>query len=396
MPAIVAPLRQVKLRYFLAIEQVNEATFVGLHTDRLANHVEAYFEAVLAQHPVVPSWHTPIYSNVAYSILAFALENITGQTFNASFQSGIIEPLNLSSTYLSPPPDLSRAFIPYNLSYSGFLWDTFDEAPAAGYYSSIADLRSIGRAILNSTLLPPATTRRWLKPFSFTGSPNVSVGAPWEILRAPLTSGRMSWMYTKGGHYGQYTSEIILLPDWGVGYNTLASGQQVSLATDLVSNIVAEVVVAAALDAAAAEEANATYAGTYNSADGDSIAIEVDDGPGLLISNWTWNGTDVTPIYAALSAGGADANITIRLWPTTLQSPSRLGASNLNKVSFRSYVQDLPFLPNLYPVLGSCISWLTTDQITYGGVASDEFVFDITNGQASKVNARFLRAEYSR
>lgn len=333
---------------------------------------------------------------MAYSILAFALANITGKAFNSTFQSGIIEPLDLTSTYLSPPSNTSNAFVPYNLSYSGFLWDTLDEAPAAGYYSSIADLRSIGRAILNSTLLPPSTTRRWLKPVSFSGSPNVSVGAPWEILRAPLASGRMSWMYTKGGHYGQYTSEMILLPDWDIGYNVLASGQQVSLAVDTVSNIVAEVVVAAALDAAAAMEANATYAGTYESMDGNSITLEVDDGPGLLVSNWTWNGTDAMAIYAALSAGDPNANISIRLWPTTLQTPPGVGTNTLKEVSFRSYVQRLPFASNPYPVLGNCISWLTTDQITYGGVASDEFVFDIAEGKASKVNARFLRTEYSR
>lgn len=351
---------------------------------------------MFAQYPVVPSWHTPIYSNVAYSLLAFALENITGQAFNSTFQSSIIEPLKLNATYTSPPSDTSNAFIPYNLSFSGFLWDTFDEAPAAGYYSSISDLRSIGRAILNSTLIPPATTRRWLKPVSFSGSPNVSVGAPWEILRAPLESGRMSWMYTKGGHYGQYTSEMILLPDWDIGYNVLASGAAVSLAVDTVSNIVAEVVVAAALDDAAAEEANTTYAGTYTSSDGDTLTIEVDDGPGLLVSNWTWNNTDAIALYATLAAADPDANISIRLWPTTLKSPSGVGAGSLTKAGFRAYVQKLPTMLNPYPVLGNCISWLTTDQITYGGVGSDEFVFDVEDGQATGLEARFLRARYER
>jgi hypothetical protein len=206
----------------------------------------------------------------------------------------------------------------------------------------------------------------------------------------------MSWMYTKGGHFGQYTSELILLPEWDVGYNVLASGQQVTLAVDTVSNIVAEVVVAAALDAAAAVEANAMYAGMYVSSDGDSITLEVDDGPGLLISKWTWNGTDAMPIYATLSAGDPEANISIRLWPTTLQNPPRVGANTVERVSFRSYVQKLPFNPNPYPVLGNCISWLTTDQFNYGGVGIDEFVFDIADGRASKVAARFLRAEYSR
>jgi CubicO group peptidase (beta-lactamase class C family) len=214
---------------------------------------------------------------MAYSILAFALENITGNAFNSTFQSAIIEPLGLSSTYLSPPSNISHAFVPYNLSYSGFLWDTYDEAPAAGYYFSIADLRTPGRAILDSTLLPPSITRRWLKPVSFTGSPNVSVGAPSKTLCAPLVSERTSWMYTKGGHYGQFISARLLLPDWDIGYTVHANEQQVSLAVNTVSNIVAEVVVAVALEAAAATEANATYAVTYESMNRDSIIITVEE-----------------------------------------------------------------------------------------------------------------------
>jgi hypothetical protein len=202
-----------------------------------------------------------------------------------------------------------------------------------------------------------------------------------EILRAPLE--RQSWMYTKGGHYGQYTSEIVLLPDWGMGYSVLASGVEVSLAVDTVANIVAEIVVGA-LDEAAAEEANVTYAGRYEN-DGDVMVLEVDDGPGLLVSEWTWNGTDALALYAMLN--GAE-NATMRLWPTTLTSPGKVG--------FRSYVQKLPVVLNPYPVLGNCISWLTTDQLVYGGVGLDDFVMEVEDGKAKAVQARGLRVKYER
>jgi CubicO group peptidase (beta-lactamase class C family) len=73
---------------------------------------------------------------VGYSLLAMALENITGIAFDDIFANDFVRALNLTGTYSLPPSDqLDRSFVPYNLSYSGFLWQTFSEAPAAGFVS---------------------------------------------------------------------------------------------------------------------------------------------------------------------------------------------------------------------------------------------------------------------
>lgn len=69
--------------------------------------------------------------------------------------------------------------------------------------STITDLRTVGRSILSSTLLTAAQTRRWLKPLTFTSDTNVSVGAPWEIVRAPGLT-HSSYLYTKSGDIGLY------------------------------------------------------------------------------------------------------------------------------------------------------------------------------------------------
>ena len=53
-------------------------------------------------------------------------------------------------------------------------------------YTSAGDLSSLGRAILRSTLIKPAMTRRWLKPVSFSSDPNAGVGMPWGIRRIEL------------------------------------------------------------------------------------------------------------------------------------------------------------------------------------------------------------------
>lgn len=48
-------------------------------------------------------------------------------------------------------------------------------------YTSAGDMSTLGRAILRSTLLKPAVTRRWLKPSVFTSDPKSTVGMPWGI-----------------------------------------------------------------------------------------------------------------------------------------------------------------------------------------------------------------------
>jgi hypothetical protein len=64
----------------------------------------------------------------------------------------------------------------------GAFWglDLGDETAAGGAYSSPANITTLGRSILASTLLKPALTCRWMKPRAFTSDPFLSVGAPWK------------------------------------------------------------------------------------------------------------------------------------------------------------------------------------------------------------------------
>lgn len=77
---------------------------------------------------------------------------------------------------------------------------------AGGLYSSIKDMTSIGRAILQNTLIPDSLTRRWMKPLTR------GVGAPWEIYSVPLNS-RTVDLYTKAGNVNGYASMLALSPD---------------------------------------------------------------------------------------------------------------------------------------------------------------------------------------
>jgi CubicO group peptidase (beta-lactamase class C family) len=119
-----------------------------------------FFTSFLGQRPVVAPFWTPIYSNAAFQILAYALENITGQAFASLLASQILKPLNMTSTFASTPASSNKSIIPINASTSWYSLDTRGSAPAGGFYSSIDDLRTLGVSIIRSTLLSTAQSRR--------------------------------------------------------------------------------------------------------------------------------------------------------------------------------------------------------------------------------------------
>lgn len=53
----------------------------------------------------------PAYSDQGFTLLGFALQNITGKNFDTLIHDSITKPLNLTSTGLTSP-DLSNAIIP--------------------------------------------------------------------------------------------------------------------------------------------------------------------------------------------------------------------------------------------------------------------------------------------
>lgn len=63
------------------------------------------------KHPVYAPSTTPIYSNAAFQILAYALENITGRLFPDMLQTDMIDKLHLSDTSYSKPKNDSRGVI---------------------------------------------------------------------------------------------------------------------------------------------------------------------------------------------------------------------------------------------------------------------------------------------
>jgi CubicO group peptidase (beta-lactamase class C family) len=84
---------------------------------------------IIEHPPVYPSYTTPVYSNLAFAILALAYEEITKVPFDVSFSRIYNESLGLSSTTARYPPQDVDAIIPRNESFSLFSYDLGLEAP---------------------------------------------------------------------------------------------------------------------------------------------------------------------------------------------------------------------------------------------------------------------------
>lgn len=288
---------------------------------------QTYLNSILSTHPVYTPYHQPIYSDMAYSLLAFALENITGTPFSTIFENVLVKPLNLSSTSYNAPKDLSNSIIPINDTYATFTPSLSYLQPGGGLYSSLNDLSAIGRSILSSTLLTPRLKHQWLKPAQFLADGVSAVGAPWEIYQA-LETNKTTWMYTKSGDLGKYSAYLVLLPDYDAGFTILVAGESASSVSRVLADVAAAVFVPA-FEVAAKTEATENLVGEYmgsfsNNTGGDNdtfeIALEVDDGPGLNMVNYTVNGVDMRDAFAQLYKVKRN-ELQMRLYPSELTSP---------------------------------------------------------------------------
>lgn len=255
---------------------------------------------------------------------------------------------------------------------------------AGGLYASTTDLIALGKNILNSTLLSPQKTRMWLKPVTHTASLGNSVGAPWEIYRADsLTNdGRVIDFYTKDGGIGSYGSQLVLVPDFGLVLTILTAGSATDILGALMNHVVKTII--PLVDQSSKDEANQTYAGPYY-ASNSTINLQVDNGPGLLVTNWTSNGRDILQDYTSLVAPDSDLVSAGRLFPTNLVA----GRETAWRLVF--YLTTLsgnaaPQASQNFWVQGQCSTWGGIDGYVYGYKAVDEFIITVDESMESAIS----------
>lgn len=87
-----------------------------------------FLKGMLTEDPFNPSFNTPLYSNAAIQVLAYALEGMTNKSFADSFNSALVQPLNLTRTFLSQAPDRINAIIPGTDNDTFWGFDLGDES----------------------------------------------------------------------------------------------------------------------------------------------------------------------------------------------------------------------------------------------------------------------------
>ena len=241
-------------------------------------------------------------------------------------------------------------------------------------YSTITDLSTAGKAILNSTLLPQAQTDRWLKPVTHTSNPANSVGYPWIIYSSgdyPNTS--MVDIYTYYSSISQYSSYIGLVPDYNVGFTVLAADSVSAPDLNAHADIIGDIILPALMKMAV-KQAGAQFGGQYTCSSGfnSSITVSVDELPGMIVERFVSNGTDFRKTLASFIGVEDPDALSIRLYPTRLVSQTGSGGS---RVAFRAVLQDKNELADAGTP--TCVSWMDVDKLKYQGRALDSFVFEV-------------------
>ncbi|KUJ16559.1 beta-lactamase/transpeptidase-like protein [Mollisia scopiformis] len=355
-----------------------------------------FFETFQHLYPAFASAETPAYSNIAFQVFAYALEGITGKSFESSIEDGILKPLGLSHTFYNAPNE-SLGVIPGTWKATQWAVQLGDETPAGGMYSSANDLASFGRSIMNSTLLSSAQTNRWLQPATLTSDIRETVGWPWGLRRIQLHPDRpyeLITAFNKAGVIGSYSSLISLLPEYDIGFSILVAGDG-ALSNWEIADIFGNAIVPA-MEQTAREEAQSTYGGTYQSSTlNSSIVLATDPNrPGIGISSWISNGTDMLLVANLLSDNYVSKNFSARLYPTDLQVVNADGSKQL---SMKAVFEDLSNTLQDSMFLATCGTWIDPTGLVYGAQALDEFIFDLDkDGKVVSISPLALRIVLSK
>ena len=291
------------------------------------------------------------------------------------FQEDLAKPLGLLSTTYGKLTDYTHAVVPGGNSSSAgaaFGVTNTNDAPASGVYSTVNDLAKFGLSILNSTLLCPEETRKWLKPITHTGSLDLSVGRPWEILRITQpVSGRINDLYTKDGDSQASAALLILSPDHDAGFSILVGGgSETAYANTVIADTITSIVLHA-LESQAMIEATNKFAGRYTAESptlNSSIVLAVDPlhGSGLHVTSWISNSTDMFSYWAD------EAGDEMTLFPTGLQSDGQ--------IAFRGTWGDSMFTSDVGPFTYQATTkavWAEIGSFIYAGESLDLFIFDL-------------------
>lgn len=223
--------------------------------------------------------------------------------------------------------------------------------------------------------------------------------------------------YNKAGSIGSYFSLLALIPELDIGYTILVAGDPPpGLTMDIAEALTATYF--PTLVHVARTQANATYGGTYtytgtaltssssnvttplpsNSTAihakypltntttplNSTLTLTVDSGPGLALTRWISNGTDMLYVSVALASNLSSEywdtlRPSVRLYPTGLEDAVGTNKGG-RKVAFKAVFEDVggPTFNGTYKA--DCATWVGVTGAVYGSRPLDLFVFEVDEG----------------
>ena len=334
------------------------------------------------------------------------MERLTNKTIAQLYQEHLVGPLGLESTFIVFPGNETTQNCKNCVVTEGLVQFSGQGTPSwsvasGGLYTTLDELTVIGSSILNSTLLSPVETRKWLKPVSHTSNLEYSVGTPWEIARYinPLT-GKITDIYPKNGDSGSAASQFALVPDYDAGFIILLSssvlasrGINKSIVVATIADLLLDTMMPA-LEAQAAKEALQNYAGTYTALNlNSSITVTQTQEHGLNVTEWISNGTDLCtkPFSAEL------------LCPFSIQQSTDLRSSSsaAGQVAFRTSALPSGTIASaeaasqglgLFSRQFAVSDWFFEGTSYTAGIGTDLFIFNVAEGgKATSISPAALR-----
>lgn len=356
------------------------------------------------QSPTFPVFQTPGYADTNFILLGRVISKLTGLPLNEQwFQKAVFTPLNMTRTSsLTPTKKPYEGYVVLG-DLAGFAAQGEITSSSGGVFSTTNDIAKLGISILNSALLSPDQTRKWMKPTTFTAGMEFAHGMGWEIYRyTDKKTGHVTDLYTKLGDSGNYASYLVLVPDYGFGFSILsgsgiADQSQRSAAVHLLADLISESILPALRDQAAVETKR-NYEGVYtgHGANGttSTLSLKFNDtegaGFGLTLTGLVNDGHDMLHYFRTVLSGEqllGDEQLVLA--PSTIDEKKKQRGFVVTPV-----VADLDYTGLFSKQFATNYEWLSNNGVTYGGQAFGNFYIDVDdNGRAVAVSPAVLRGK---
>jgi len=196
------------------------------------------------------------YSNVGYTLLGHAVQQITGEPYARYMERVIFAPLGMTRTAVGLPPDLEPRLAQGYREGRAVRRLPIRDLPALGLHTTAADLGRFMRAFLGGEpkVIADRAWRTMLEPQnrSVALDLHIMVGLGWFLETATIPGGGL--VVRHGGTTLASSSELIMLPEQRLGVAVLANSRDARM----VIATLAEEILARLLEAKVAEPSRLT------------------------------------------------------------------------------------------------------------------------------------------